>query len=156
MKINAAFLKSLLLVTPLVFALPLSAKPQGKTTPAPAAKEEAKAEGEEAEPTIPGYSMARRNASGGFIGLTMDGNGFKLSFYDAKKKPAPCDVARATARWRTNYKTSEEFKTLLPSGDGMTLVSSDVKPPYNFKLVFLNLLSEDGTVLESYSFAFRG
>lgn len=154
MKINAAFLKSLLLAAPFVFSLPAMAKPQGKTAPAPAPAEEAKSEGTEEEATIPGYSVERKNGKG-YLGLTMEGNGFKLSFYDAKKKPVACDVARATARWRTNYKTSEEFKTLLPSGDGMTLVSPDVKPPYNFKLVFLTLLSEDGEVLESYSFAFH-
>ena len=153
MKINAAFLKSLLLATPIIFTLPAVAKPQGKTAPAPAASEEAKAEGEEAEPTIPGLSVPRKSGNG-YIGVTIEGSGFKLAFYDAKKKPVPCDVARATARWRPHYKTTEEFKTLTPSGDGMTLVSSDVRPPYNFKL-FLTLLSEDGQALESYSLDFH-
>ena len=83
--------------------MPIMAKPPAKTTPAPAKQEEtAKAEGDEAEPTIPGISAKR--ASGGYIGVTVDVSGFTVSFYDSKKKQVDCDVAQAAVRWNPSYK----------------------------------------------------
>src|SRR5882757_10913630 len=141
MKINAALAKSLLLVVSAGMVVPILAKPPAKPGPAPAKQEDtAKPEGDEPELTIPGVSVPRAN--GGFIGITIDDSGFKLSFYDKKKKPVDCDVARATARWKPNYKIGEERRVLNPSGDGKTLTSTPVRPPYQFKL-YLTLLSED-------------
>lgn len=75
---------------------------------------------------------------------------FKMSFYDAKKKPVPADVARAAAYWRSNKKVSEEHTVLNPSGDGKSLIgASYVRPPV-FK-VFFTLLNEEGTGVETYA-----
>jgi hypothetical protein len=89
------------------------------------------------------------------LGLTIDNGGFKLSFYDKKKKPVDCDVARAAARWQPNYTVVEAHCILNPTGDGKTLISPTVRPPYNFKL-HLTLLSDDGQAVESYTIDFHG
>ena len=154
MKINASLAKSLLWVAAFGLALPTLAKPPAKSAPAPAKQEEtAKAEGDEPEPTIPGISVARKN--GGFIGIEIADGGFKLSFYDAKKKQVPYDVARATARWNPSYKKGDERRVLNPSGDGKTLTSAAVRAPYLFKL-YVTLLSEDDQAVESFVIDFRG
>jgi hypothetical protein len=148
MKINAALAKSLLLAISTGCALPLLAKPPAKPGPAPAKQEEtAKPEGEEAEGVIQGVSAPRKN--GGFIGITVDEGGFKLSFYDKKKKPVDCDVARAVVRWNPSYKIGEERRMLNPSGDGKTLTSPPVRAPYNFRFVLV-LLDESGEAVESF------
>ena len=152
MKINAAFAKSLLLVSSLGLVLPMLAKPPAK--PAPAVQGgTAKPEGEEPEATIPGVSAPRAN--GGFIGITVDASGFKLAFYDSKKKPVDCDVAHAAAHWKAHYTVVEQHCILNPSGDGKTLTSPPVRPPYNFKL-YLTLLSEDDTAIQTFTLDIRG
>ncbi len=152
MKINAALAKSLLLAASVGMVVPLLAAPPAKpapSKPAPAKQEEiAKPEGETPEATIPGISAPR--AKGGFIGIEVDESGFKLSFYDKDKKQVDCDVARATARWDPSYKVGVERRVLNPSGDGKTLTSTPVRPPYNFRL-FLTLLNENGEAVESFS-----
>jgi len=60
-------------------------------------------------PTARGTGAADRRdhhcaTKGGFLGILVENGNFKLSFYDAKKKPAQVDVARATARWPVKYK----------------------------------------------------
>ena len=151
MKINAALAKTLLLVASTGMVIPMLAKPPVAPTPAPAKQDataKAKTDAEEPEPTIPGFSTARAN--GGFIGITIEGGCLKVAFYDSKKKQVDCDVARGLAHWHPKNTIAEERKALNPSGDGKTLVSPVVQPPYNLKL-FLTLLSEDGQVLESFS-----
>jgi len=157
MKSNASLLKILLVVVSLGAAMPLGAqsasagtapKPgAGKSVAAPASKQEP-------EPKIPGIVLTR--PKGGYLGLTLAGGGFKLSFYDAKKKPAKVDVARATARWPVRYKAGDEHAVLLPSGDGTALASTYfVHPPYVFKL-YLSLFKEgDQNAVESYVIDFR-
>lgn len=144
MKINASLAKSLLWVASFGLTLPVLAKPAVKPVRAPAKQEEI---AKEAEPVIPGVVAERKN--GGFIGVEIADGGFKLSFYDAKKKQIPCDVARATARWNPINKKGDERRVLNPSGDGKTLTCVRVQPPYNFKL-FITLLSEDGEAVESF------
>jgi len=153
MKINAALAKSLLLAASTSLVLPMLAKPPAKAVPAAAKQEEtAKPDGEEPEAVIEGVSAARAN--GGFIGVTLADSGF-MAFYDAKKKPVDSDVSRAAARWKPNYKIGEERRMLNPSGDGKTLTSSPVRPPYNFKL-YLTLLGENDQAVESFVMDFRG
>jgi hypothetical protein len=128
--------------------VPMFGKPPAKPAPAPAKQEEiAKPEGEAPEATIPGVSAPR--AKGGFIGVEVSENGFKLSFYDNEKNPIDCDVARAAIRWNPSYKVGEERRILNPSGDGKTLVSPPVRPPFNFRF-FLTLLGENGEAVESF------
>jgi len=153
MKINAALAKTLLLATSMGMVMPLLAKPPAKPAPAPAKQQEtAKPEGEEAEGTIEGISAPRKN--GGFIGITIDDSGFKLSFYDKKKKQVDCDVARAAATWQPKYRIPDERRVLTPSGDGKTLTSTPVRPPYNFKLR-LTLLSADDQAVETFVLDFH-
>lgn len=119
-----------------------------KTVPAkpPAKKEEKK---KEEEPKIPGITIKRAN--GKFLGLEVAGGNFKLSFYDAKKKPTAVDVTRATARW-PNPRAPGDNRTVL-NGSGTALVGQKpVVPPYNFN-VFLTLLLGEGDAaqaVESY------
>jgi hypothetical protein len=152
MKINASLAKSLLLFASFGLALPVLAQAPAKPAPAKPG-ETAK---EEPEPVIPGTTLDRKDGS--FIGLELADGGFKLSFYDKKKKQVACDVAQATARWNPNNKKGDERRVLNLSGDGKTLVSNPpvVRPPYIFKL-YLTLLSEDGQVVESFpAIDFRG
>jgi hypothetical protein len=171
MKPIACLLKTLLLASSLGIAVPglaqdtttiLSSKSAvtNKTVanknalPASGPKKPAKIE---EEPIIPGIVISRTN--GGNLGLTLENSNFKLSFYDAKKKPAKVDVARATARWQAQYKVVDERAVLNPTPDGLALSSNKfVRPPYVFKL-YLTLLSEgvegEGTAAETYVIDFR-
>lgn len=97
---------------------------------------------------IEGYEIAR--PSGTYLGLQVVGGNFKLSFYNAKKKPVAADVARGTARWDPKQKIGKDFCVLNPSDDGMALVGNKfVRPPYNF-IVFLTLLNAAGEAVENY------
>lgn len=122
--------------------------------PASGAKLPAKVE---EEPKIPGFVIPRDK--GGYLGLTLENYCFKLSFYDAKKRPVKADVTRVRARWAPNYKVGNERTVLNLTPDGMALVSNQyVRPPYNFKL-FLTFLKEDGddeqAAVEHYVVDFR-
>ena len=119
-----------------------------KTGPStPAAAEE------EAEPQLPGSVIAR--PGGGFLSLTVDGLNFKLSFYDAKKKPVDADAIRALARWDPPGR-DQQRSVLNPSGDGKSLTGNvQVRPPYVFK-VFLTLIGSDEKAVESHVVDFRG
>jgi hypothetical protein len=102
----------------------------------------------EKEPVIPGIVIPRTN--GGYLGLTLENSNFKLSFYDAKKKPVTVDVARATARWPVHYKTTEERTVLNPTPDNLALIANKfVRPPYVFKLYLTLLKGEEGTAEDS-------
>jgi len=105
-------------------------------------------------PKIPGITIPR--AKGGYLGIVVEEGYFKLSFYDAKKKPAKADVARAMARWPVHYKVGDERTVLNPNDDGTALTSSKfVRPPYTFKL-YLSLLAEGSeNAVESYVIDFR-
>jgi hypothetical protein len=153
MKLNAAFRKSLLAAA----SAGLLAGSLWAQTPARSntvtTEEPAAPAAEEAEPSIPGTMIPRAN--GGFLSLEVERNTLKLSFYDAKRKQTEPDVARATARWDPKYKQGQERRVLNPAGDGKSLTSAPIRPPYQFK-VFLNLLSEDGDAVESYTVDFKG
>jgi hypothetical protein len=110
---------------------------------APAKKSSAddkSAKSEEPPPKIEGFEISRGAA--GFMGLqVVDGN-FKLSFYDAKKKPAQTDMVRAALRWNPKYQKQDERVILERSGDGKSLTSPRaIRPPHAFKL-FITLFKE--------------
>jgi len=144
MKTQVCLPKFLLLTAALALAgtlsLPAASNPptgrsgaKTATTPPPAAPAP--------EPTIPGFVINRTN--GGFLSLLVDESGhFKLSFYDAQKKPAPVDVVRASARWSVRYKATDERVVLNPSADGTALTAPLViRPPYIYR-IFLSLFVE--------------
>ena len=140
-------MKALVLVAALCLTVsPADAKPQPAKAPAAAVKKIDDKKTEE-EPKIDGVVVARPDGS--FLGVTIDGGTFKLSFYDKKKKPTDVDVTRATARWSPKNKLGEDRTVLNRGGDGKSLGGGKpVRPPYVFKL-YLTLLRGDGDAAEA-------
>jgi hypothetical protein len=106
--------------------------PNKSATPG-AAKADGKADAKKKEDEIgkiDGMEIAR---GGGFLGLQIVNGTFKLSFYDAKKKPVAPDVTRAAFRWNVNYQKQPERVVLMPS-DKSLVSDKTVRPPYSFKL----------------------
>jgi hypothetical protein len=100
-------------------------------TPAP----KGAAEKKEEVATIEGLTIPRGDR---FLGLQIKDGNFRLTFYDAKKKPMPPDVARAVLRWDTKAKSGPERALLTPGGDAHSLTSERViRPPYLFKLTII-------------------
>jgi len=110
---------------------------------------------DDAPGVVVGTEIAR--AKGGFLGLALEDGHFKLSFYNAKKKPIPVDVARAALRWSVHYQPNDERTVLLPSGDGLSLGSpKTVRPPLSFQL-HIGLFAEGSDdAVESYVIDFHG
>ena len=107
---------------------------------------------------IEGVEVAR--AGGGFLGVAIVGGTFKITFYDAKKKPINADVARAALRWDPKYKVGVERVVLNRTEDGKALASPrNIRPPYLFKLFVTLLKSAEGegedAVGETYVVDFR-
>lgn len=121
---------------------------------APKKKEEKKKE----EPKIKGIVVPRGER--GFLGVEMVNGAFKITFYDAKKKPVAPDVARAALRWDPKYKIGQERLVLNPDADGTSLSNpKTIRPPYVFKL-FITLLKDasekEEAVAETHVIDFRG
>jgi len=151
MKTTAVLVKSLLVAAAIGIVAPVFAQ-YGPPAKAPA-KPAAPTKEEDKEGKIVGVEIARANGS--FLGLSIDGGGFKLAFYDAKKKPVAIDVASGMARWQPSYKKGNELAPLSPSGDGKALASSKVvQPPHTFK-VFVTLFNAAGDAVENYTVDFR-
>ena len=168
MKANPSLLMTLVTVVTLGVALPLraadgstvststadssQATTDQKPSTVPATKTPTKPE---PPAKIDGIVLNRPN--GGFLGLQLLNSNFKLSFYDAKKKPATVDVARATARWPVHYKIGPDERAVLnPTADGKALTSTwFVRPPHTFKL-YLSLLNDgQENAVESYVIDFH-
>ena len=148
MKTLLALLCSLVVVTPVFPQVGDPTTPAQESTPAQKAKmkgaQKAAAKSEEAakkeEPKIEGVVVPRGEK--GFLGVQIVNGGFKISFYDTKKKPVAADVSRAVLRWDPKYKVGQERLVLNPDGSGTALAAPKViRPPYNFKL-FITLLKE--------------
>jgi len=120
----------------LALAFTMSAQAPAKKAPA----EDKSAKKEEPPPKIEGFEISRGEA--GYMGLeVVDGN-FKLSFYDAKKKPVKTDMVRAALRWNPKYQKNDERVILERSGDGKSLTSPRaIRPPHAFKL-YITLFKE--------------
>lgn len=132
-------------------------KPADKDKSTPKAPAKAAPKKEEPMGKIEGIEIKRGS---GYLGIALVAGSFKLSFYDAKKKPVDADVPRAALRWPVAYRELDERTVLNRSGDGKSLTSPKVvKPPHNFKL-FITLLPGEGTPEESgsetYVVDFRG
>jgi len=151
MKTTAVLVKSLLVTAAFGMVVPVFAQ-YGPPAKAPA-KPAAPTQEDDKEGKIVGVEIGRAN--GGFLGLSIDGGGFKLAFYNAKKKPVTIDVASGVARWQPSYKKGSELAPLSPSSDGKALASSKVvQPPHTFK-VFVTLFNAAGDAVENYTVDFR-
>lgn len=130
--------------------------PPTKAGAGTAKKADDKAKKEEPPAKIDGIEISR--GAKGYMGIQIVNSTFKLSFYDAKKKPIAPDVARATLRWDPKYKVGDERVVLNPSEKALTS-PKNIRPPYNFKL-FITLFKEpaegaDPVVSENYTIDFR-
>jgi hypothetical protein len=134
MKFLSALLLTSLMATTIVAQTPAA-------TSSTAQKPGADKSGKKEEPPakIEGMEIPR---SDGFMGLQIADSNFKLTFYDAKKKPIPADVSQAVLRWNPKYQKNEERVVLERSGDGKSLTSPRViRPPHTFKL-YMTLFKE--------------
>jgi cytochrome c1 len=130
---------------------------------APAAKAKGKADtkqqkkAEEEEGKVEGQVLNRPN--GKFLGLTLQDGKYKLTFYDAKKKPEKVDVTRATARWDNLHGPGFNRTVLNPAGDGTFLLGAQfVRGPHSFML-YLTLIRGEGETAdgsETYTIRFTG
>ena len=149
MKIFAALLCSL------VLAVSLHAQTPGANKAAPKKAEPAKAD----EPApIQGIVVSR--GALGFLGVEIVESTFKISFYDAKRKPVKADVTRALLRWDSKARSGSERVMLNLSDDGKSLASPrNIRPPYLFKL-FITLLKDSAAgeeaAGETHVIDFRG
>lgn len=124
-----------------------------QSAPSPKAKVNKKSpELPEPEVKLPGIVVAHGD---GWLSLSLENGTFRLGLYDSKKQPVDMPYARATARWNSTLRTSEQRLVLNPAGDGKSLKGNKpVKPPYVFK-VYLTLMNADETVEGSYVIDFR-
>jgi hypothetical protein len=147
MKKRIALLAGLMFAT--LSLLPAAEPKPGSPAPAVDAK---KTE----EPKIDGIVIARPN--GTFLGLKVEDNKFKLSFYDKKKKPMQVDVARASLWWNPNYTVSRERSVLNPTPDGKSLDGGiPIRGPHAF-IVHIALIQgegEAGEAAETYTVDFK-
>lgn len=124
-----------------------------KATAAKKAAADKAAKKEEPPAKIEGMEIGR--GAKGFLGLQVVGGNFKLSFYDAKKKPVAPDVVRAVLRWTPNYKPGTEIY-VLGAGDGKSLSApKTVRAPYSFKLFMSLFVEGEENPVESYVVDFR-
>ena len=94
---------------------------------------------EEPPAKIEGMEIARGGEKG-FLGLQVVSGMFKLSFFDAKKKPVNPDVLRAALRWDPKNKIGSERVILNQEGKALA-AGKFIQPPYAFKL-FITLFKE--------------
>jgi hypothetical protein len=153
MKLNAALAKTLLMAASIGMVVPVLAQnapsaPAQKAKPGSKPSTPAKPVEEKKEPAVEGIEIAR--SKGGFLGLALEDGRWVLRFYDDKKEQIAPDVARANARWNPPNRVNDERTVLNPTGDGKTLKAPlFVQGPRVFPL-FLTLLAEDGSAVESY------
>jgi hypothetical protein len=109
---------------------------------------------DEKEGTIAGTAIQR--AQGGWLGVELRNNTFRLTFYNNKKNPIAADKSSAVLWWPVHYQPNNERTELLPT-DNPAVLSSDypVKSPHSFKL-HISLLSGASADVESYVIDFSG
>jgi hypothetical protein len=106
--------------------------------------------------TIAGLPIARTQGDG-WLGLELVDNTFKLTFYNAKKKPIPADASAAAMRWTVHYQTNDERTELVPSGDPAVMTSPYfVRPPHSFPLHIVLLFAGKPDASEAYNFTYSG
>jgi hypothetical protein len=154
MKLRALFLKSLFAAASLGVMGSLHGQGYGSVNPNTKPPDAEKTPDNKAAANISGLVIPRAN--GGFLGLQLDDNGnFKLSFYDAKKKPTAPDVASGTIRWTPAGKKGILFVGLDQGSDGVSLASPKiVQKPWAFKLTLLLFAQGNDNPVETYSVDF--
>ena len=152
------------LLCPLAFVCAVWAQEPAPTVPAkaPAKKAEAGKKAEPAKPEEPApiQGIVVSRGALGFMGVEIVDSTFKISFYDAKRKPVKADVTRALLRWDSKARSGSERVMLNLSDDGKSLASSrNIRPPYLFKL-FITLLKDtaagEEAASETHVVDFRG
>jgi len=122
----------------------VSARGADKPTPNP----------DEQEGTVSGLAIQRGQ---GWIGIELDDNTFKMTFYNSKKKPVAADANSAVLWWPVHYQSNPERTELVPTGDPAVLASSyTVKPPHSFILHVTLLFTGKPDSTESYVVNFSG
>jgi hypothetical protein len=79
----------------------------------------------------------------GFLGVQIVNGVFKITNYNAKKKPAAADFTRIVLRWNAPYQKAPERTQLGPTGLGTFSSEKIVKPPHTFRLS-ITLFRGDG------------
>lgn len=126
-----------------------------KTVPTALEKKDDKKKKEEAPGKIEGMEIGRGE---GFLGIQLVKGSFKLTAYNAKKKPVAADFTRVGLRWQPANQKGPERTMLLPGG-GVGVFTSEriVKPPLRFRL-FITLIKGDGddAPVENLTVEFQG
>ncbi len=149
MKLSTPVLKTLLMTASLTMVVPILAQ----STPPARPKADAPPEAPDSETVLPGSVVPHGE---GWLSLAIADGTFVLSLYDARKQPIDMPFVRATARWNSPLRTSEQRLVMNPAGDGRTLKGNKpVRPPHVFK-VFLTLINPDDSVGASYAIDIRG
>jgi hypothetical protein len=118
-------------------------KSDPKSAPAvPAKKVDAKKKADEIG-KIEGMEIPRGT---GFLGLKIADGVFKLTAYDAKKKPTTTvDFTKVALRWSAPYQPNPERALLTPGGGPGSFTSEKViKPPHTFRL-FVTLIKGEAS-----------
>lgn len=105
---------------------------KAKAAPAAPVKKDGKQKKEDEIGQIEGMTLPRGT---GFIGLQIVNGVFKLTTYNAKKKPVAADFTRVVLRWNAPYQKLPERTQLTPGG-GLGSFTSEkiVRPPHTFRL----------------------
>ena len=116
---------------------------------APVKKDEKQKKAEEIG-KIEGMTLAR---GPGFIGVQIVNGVFKLTVYNAKKKPVAADFTRVVLRWNVPSQKLPERTQLLPGG-GLGAFTSEkiVRPPHSFRLS-ITLFNGDADTAPSENFS---
>jgi hypothetical protein len=106
--------------------------------------------------TISGLAIARTSGDG-WLGLELVDNTFKLTFYNAKKKPVPADATSVAMRWSVHYRPDDERTLLTPGGDPSVMASPYfVRAPHTFPLHMVLLFDGKPDQTEAYTLDFSG
>jgi hypothetical protein len=104
--------------------------------------------------TITGTPIQRGD---GWLGLEIKDNTFRLTFYNAKKKPVPADASSAVIRWSVKYQPNPERAELSPSGDPAVFTSTyTVKSPHTFILHLVLLFDGKPDASEAFTVNYSG
>ena len=95
--------------------------------------------------------VSKRRDKGGWIGVEIKDEHFRMTFYNAKKNPVAADVMSAVLWWPVKYQPNPE-RTELVRGDTASVLTSDqvIKRPYVFKLHVTLLTDSDAAPSQPY------